>query len=442
MYDSKLNNFSYFTQANCLLTEIEDFPLESFPGYRVTGHRGHGGDFPTGKAPQYFSFKRSAPETLADLNPSLPVAEDSADRDDVGKLYYEALQAPSYIHEVHLLAITMVSDLMDLERRAREGVKQLIEQFESEEEHQRIYGGAERADALDRIRLGKQLVPVRRRYRTQEDRDELTQAKLAISASSLSDSDQSRDRDSDSVGDTDGTDFSGVSSDDLYELKWNSNLKGLREKVWVELGKIPASRHNSSVWAVNLVDVYTCPRTQQISHAFQVTYCSLTRPIGRTVADKYRERIEGYLPAYLGMEARVVKHGGLVSLPYPWYVTAAVRTILASSSSKGPEESKSTEWQSEESVMASEVDVSDLSIILRELEHQENGLVSSDSSTGLSAVPGVVPTPAAVAAESISASQLDGRERIRTIARSLWRKRVGVLMQADFQTVSVSPPAP
>ena len=31
------------------------------------------------------------------------------------------------------------------------------------------------------------------------------------------------------------------------------------------------SRHDSSVWAVNLVDVYTCPRTAQISHAFQVT---------------------------------------------------------------------------------------------------------------------------------------------------------------------------
>jgi hypothetical protein len=27
----------------------------------------------------------------------------------------------------------------------------------------------------------------------------------------------------------------------------------------------------SSVWSVNLVDVYTCPRTKQISHTFQVT---------------------------------------------------------------------------------------------------------------------------------------------------------------------------
>jgi hypothetical protein len=355
----------------------------------------------------------------------------------VRKLYYEALQAPSYIHEVHLLAVTMVSDLMDLEKRAREGVKQLIEQFEFDEEHKRIYGGAERADALDRLRLGKQFVPVRRRYRTQEDRDEQTLAKLAISATSLSDTDQSSNRDS--AGDSDGTDVNSISSEDLYDAEWSRNRKGLLEGVWMSLKDgIPASRHNSSVWAVNLVDVYTCPRTQQISHAFQVTYCSLTRPIGRTVADNYRERIEAYLPAFLGMEARVVKHGGLVSLPYPWYVTAAVRTILASSSTSTSEVSKSTQGRSEESLMASEVDVSDLSIILRELEHQESALVSSDSSIDLSAVP----VPVAVAEGSTSADQLDGRERIRTIARSLWRKRVGVLMQADFRTVSVSPPAP
>lgn len=432
-------------QAGCLLTDIEDFPLQSFPGYKVTGHRGHGGDFPTGTAPQYFTFKRSAPDALSGLfgvagtsgtDTAEPAAEDTISRSDVGKMYYEALQAPSYIHEVHLLAVTMVSDLMDLEKRAREGVKLLIEQFEWEEEQNRINGGAERADALNQIRLGKQLVPVRRRYRTQEDRDEQTLAKLAISASSLSDGNQSSgsDSDSDSVGDNDGIHISSISADVTLPGVWSNN--GNSESVFAQLGNIPASRHNSSVWAVNLVDVYTCPRTQQVSHAFQVTYCSLTRPIGRTVADRYRERIERYLPVYLGMVPRVVKHGGLVSLSYPWYVSSAVRTLLASASPSSSLESKVTKAQSDGSVMTSQVDVSDLSIILRELELEERTLISSVISRDISTVPAASPI------ESFSVDQLDGREKIRTIARSLWRKRVGVLMQADFQPVSVSPPTP
>jgi hypothetical protein len=419
--------------------------LQSFPGYKVTGHRGHGGDFPTGTAPQYFSFKRSAPDTSPDLSrvvgasseDTTESAKNSIGIDDVDKMYYEALQAPSYIHEVHLLAVTMVSDLMALERRAREGVKLLIAQFEDEEERERIRGGAERVDAMNRIRLGKQLVPVRRRYRTQQDRDEQTLAKLAISAVSFSDGDKSSDSDSDSasdsMADSDGIDVSIISDKDPAEC---SGREICRES-WVDQRDVPASsRHNSSVWAVNLVDVYTCPRTQQISHAFQVTYCSLTRPIGRTVADRYRERIEKYLPIYLGMVPRVVKHGGLVSLSYPWYVTSAVRTILASSSSSSSQEFKNTEGRSEESAMASEVDVTDLAIILRELEHQERALLSSDSTGDLSAV------PVSTSADITALDQLDGREKIRTIARSLWRKRVGVLMQGDFQPTSVSPPAP
>jgi hypothetical protein len=57
-------NFSWklvdqVAEAGCLLTEIEPFPLTSFPGYRVSGHRGHGGDFPTGTAPQIFTFRRN-----------------------------------------------------------------------------------------------------------------------------------------------------------------------------------------------------------------------------------------------------------------------------------------------------------------------------------------------------------------------------------------------
>jgi hypothetical protein len=66
------------------LTEIEPFPLTSFPGYRVSGHRGHGGDFPTGTAPQIFTFRRNPLYTL----------------EEEVKEPYKAIQAPSYVHEV------------------------------------------------------------------------------------------------------------------------------------------------------------------------------------------------------------------------------------------------------------------------------------------------------------------------------------------------------
>jgi hypothetical protein len=35
-----------------------------------------------------------------------------------------------------------------------------------------------------------------------------------------------------------------------------------------------------------------------------------------------------YINLYKGMVPRVVKHGGMVSLSYPWYVTSAVKSHL------------------------------------------------------------------------------------------------------------------
>ena len=423
----------------------------------MTGHRGHGGDFPTGTAPEIFTFRKST--LLPITSPEQPSVTTSVDVHatnagnsitDSGDLLhhnsrieqYEAIQAPSYIHEVHLLAVSMVSSLIDLEARAREGVKLIIARYEEEDDLEKIKGGAEREESLNKIRLAKQSVPVRRRYRTQEDRDEQALAKLAITAGFFSDSNSDSDSDSDNYTTKDIEDISStarVTPIDYSALKGSIDLMGngspLTEK------SIESTRHNSSVWAVNLVDVYTCPRTQQVSHAFQVSYCSLTRPIGRTVADKYRERIERDLPPYLGMVPRIQKHGGLVSLPYPWYITSAVRSILAGTVTVphtanveldgGVDTDNQTENYAESGTGV--VDVSDLAMILRELELEEKSVKGGNSA---------VPTSIVMSAnnregeakevqEVVTADQRNTRERIRTIARTLWQKRVGVLIQTQ-----------
>lgn len=436
-----------------MLTNIEPFPLNAFPGYLVTGHRGHGGDFPTGTAPEIFTFRKSAllptmsptqpvltTSVVMDVNaPGNPMADSRTGESPSQRVaQYEAVQAPSYIHEVHLLAVSMVSSLIDLEARAREGVRLIIARYEEEDDLEKIRGGEKREDSLNKIRLAKQTVPVRRRYRTQEDRDEQALVKIAIADGIMSGSDS--DSDSDSYMSEENEDSSNTlqsTSAVSSALEGSIDLSDSSSPLTAK--SIESTRHNSSVWAVNLVDVYTCPRTLQVSHAFQVTYCSLTRPIGRTVADKYRERIERDLPPYLGMVPRIVKHGGLVSLPYPWYITSAVRSILAGAANAphsaviGPDGRISTDSQTEDSLEAGTgvVDVSDLAMILRELELEERALNGNTPAVPSSAVTSADSGEAKEGQEGATAGQVNTREKIRTIARTLWQKRVGVLIQTQ-----------
>ena len=453
-----------------MLTNIEPFPLNAFPGYLVTGHRGHGGEFPTGTAPEIFTFRKSAllptlspPQSqlmksvdIDALTPAVNSISDGSDSFNQNQKHriaqYEAVQAPSYIHEVHLLAVSMVSSLIDLEARAREGVRLIIARYEEEDDLEKIQGGEKRKDSLNKIRLARQSVPVRRRYRTQEDRDEQALAKIAIAGSILIDSNSSdSDGDSDGFSDIDG-DFS-VTEDNEDSCSASSATSTDYSAVescvdLMDIGlpltanSLESIRHNSSVWAVNLVDVYTCPRTLQVSHAFQVTYCSLTRPIGRTVADKYRERIERDLPPYLGMVPRIVKHGGLVSLPYPWYITSSVRSILAGAvtapysavtgldGSIDPDNQVEGDIESGTGTGTGVVDVSDLAMILRELELEERSPKSTMTTDSTSTVTSADDSVANDAPESTTISQINTREKIRTIARTLWQKRVGVLIQS------------
>jgi len=84
---------------------------------------------------------------------------------------------------------------------------------------------------------------------------------------------------------------------------------------------------NHALWTVNLVDIYVCPRTSKISHVFQISYCSLTKPLSRQEADDIREYVETKLPKELSLEPRIEKHGHSVSQSYGWYIASALHQL-------------------------------------------------------------------------------------------------------------------
>jgi hypothetical protein len=116
------------------------------------------------------------------------------------------------------------------------------------------------------------------------------------------------------------------------------------------------------------------------------------------------------------MVPRVVKHGGMVSLGYPWYVTSAVKAHLGllnvlESNQVSTDASTFSENRSDNS----EVDISDLSLILREVELEGRSDLIENEDTN---------------------SALNDFENIRTIARTLWRRRVGVLIHSNSPTLN------
>ena len=138
------------------------------------------------------------------------------------------------------------------------------------------------------------------------------------------------------------------------------------------------------------------------------------------------------------MVPRVVKHGGLVSLPYPWYITSAVRSILAGTVTvphsanvdiDGGVDIVKTENYTESGTGV--VDVSDLAMILRELELEERSIKSGSAAVPTSIVMSADDGEAKEVQEGVTADQRNTREKIRTIARTLWQKRVGVLIQTQ-----------
>jgi predicted GIY-YIG superfamily endonuclease len=57
----------------------------------------------------------------------------------------------------------------------------------------------------------------------------------------------------------------------------------------------------NSLWSCHMVDVYVCPRTRSVSHALQISYCSLTHPLGRAKAEMLKNAVENLLPRRLNV---------------------------------------------------------------------------------------------------------------------------------------------
>jgi len=167
-----------------------------------------------------------------------------------------------------------------------------------------------------------------------------------------------------------------------------------------------------SVWAVSLVDVYVCPRSGEVSHTFQVAYAAPSLQPGGVgacgrdaLADVLRATMETELPRALGMAPRAVKHGGRVSLPYPWYVVQAVKAMA---------DGDQPLWRRD---VADAIDVAGVANALRSMETARNEAAEAGHDT--------MGVPAAAGAGSGRGPE---EELVRAVARTLWRRRVGVLI--------------
>lgn len=79
---------------------------------------------------------------------------------------------------------------------------------------------------------------------------------------------------------------------------------------------------NDVVWSVNLVDMYVCPNTHQVSHTIQIAYCSLTLGLGKLECERIREIMESELPLQLNLRCSTHFHAvvNAIELPCLFYL--------------------------------------------------------------------------------------------------------------------------
>ena len=114
--------------------------------------------------------------------------------------------------------------------------------------------------------------------------------------------------------------------------------------------------------------------------------------------------METELPLALGMVPRVVKHGGRVSLPYPWYVVKAVREMACGGHAQPLWRRGGGDGDGD----GDAVDVTGVADALRSMEKRAD--------------------PASDVGEGGRGPEQD---LIRAVARTLWRRRVGVLIHSN-----------
>ena len=204
-----------------------------------------------------------------------------------------------------------------------------------------------------------------------------------------------------------------ISNIEWLEVETRKGITAICTEEGAELRH--ALRGSDPVWAVHVVDIYVCPRTGLISHALEISYCSTSCAVGREVADMIREQVELQLPHFLNMarhEAvvnagderehgdddewftlRREKIGGRVSQPHYWQVAQVKKSMTDTGGGK-------------------------LSVALSEVERQGQA----------------APTLSLLSDDNLGRSGSCGGgdpdvELIRSMARKLWRRRLGVLIR-------------
>lgn len=81
------------------------------------------------------------------------------------------------------------------------------------------------------------------------------------------------------------------------------SLEAAAEKAVKRICSEHGSWGSEIVWSVNLIDIYACPRTGEISHTLQISYCSKFVPLGRNRTDEIGKRVESELPKLLQLRS-------------------------------------------------------------------------------------------------------------------------------------------
>jgi len=289
--------------SGMIITHSHPFRLSDYPHYCPSGHRGHGGAFSLGEARVYH------------ITHPVEGGETGEERGEICSTVPQAIQAPVYVHELHLLSECLPVQVKRLER---------------------MVGGA------------------------------------------------------------------------VYRV--------CQEYGWMDV-----------LWSVHMVDVYKCPRTERVSNVFQIAYCSLTRAVDRDYADMMRAEMEVQIPRLTRLLAREEKHGGRIPQAYPWYIAQSLKSF------SDDEDWRVTEARhNEESVEARSGHE------MNEINSKEKGrseFMSELFYTHLRALDCQSDVSNHQSDAITSVYQLEGKdvESIRSLARSLWKKRVGVLVRSPRQ---------
>jgi len=219
--------------------------------------------------------------------------------------------------------------------------------------------------------------------------------------------------------------------------------------------------HPEALWSCHLVDVYICPQTRLISHALEISYCSLRSPVGRGEADRMRRCIEEKLvevmkcqststfpsssssssfssssssssAASLEAQADLLTHywtvregklGGRVSLPHSWQLAMTLKHVARHQHCTSTATATRAALLRAAEVMRGDAAGVQLNLALRSLESERlkgsSGIISSAAATT---------TTTTTTTNNTTTTSATVSNATAGVARLLWGRRIGVLL--------------